>query len=116
MFRTFSAVQVVLVLAQAVLAGHFLSGNTVALGVHEVNASVVPTVALAQLVSAVLVWRPGRGPVWPVPVAAALFGALIMQVGSGYAGQLGLHVPLGVVIFGLTMLLLVGTWRLRPQA
>lgn len=116
LFRTVSAAQAALVLVQAVLAGQLLSGHAVALDLHEGNASVVATVALVQLVCAVLLWRPGRGPIWPIAAVAGLFGALTVQIGAGYAGQLGLHVPLGVVIFGLTVLLLVGPWRLRPEA
>ena len=34
----------------------------------------------------------------------------------GYAGQRAVHVPLGVAIFGLTVALAVGTWRLALPA
>jgi hypothetical protein len=61
---------------------------------------------------AVLVWRPGRGPGWPALASLALLLAEEFQMGFGYARLLGLHVPLGVAIFGLTVVMVVGTRRL----
>lgn len=61
------------------------------------------------------VWRPGRGPGWPALASLALLLAEILQLGFGYGRVLALHVPLGVAIFGLTVALALGAWRLgRP--
>jgi hypothetical protein len=100
-----------LVLTQAALAGQFLSGHGAWLRVHETNAGVIQLVGLVQLVVAVLVWRPGRGPGWPALASLALLVAEEFQIGFGYARVLALHVPLGVAIFGLTVAMLVGTGR-----
>lgn len=105
-----------LVLAQAAFAGQFLGGNQPLLIAHQVNAEIIPLVALAQLVLAVLVWRPGRGPGWPAVASALLLVAVVFQIALGWAGQLALHVPLGVAIFGLTAALLASTRPLAREA
>jgi hypothetical protein len=101
-----------LVLAQAAFAGRFLGGDAAGLRLHERNAELIATLALAQLVLAVLVWRPGRGPAWPALASLALWLAEVAQISLGYGRVLAVHVPLGVAIFGLTVALAIGTWRL----
>jgi hypothetical protein len=99
-----------LVFAQAALAGNLLAGNARALRLHEVNGTEVLTlVGLIQLLLAVLVWWPGRGPAWPALVSLLLLGAEIVQIGYGFAGRLAVHVPLGVAVFGLSLTLLLAT-------
>ena len=101
-----------LVLAQAAFAGQFLAGHAAWLRVHETNAGIIHLVAFVQLVAAILVWRPGRGPGWPALASLTLLLAEEFQLGFGYARLLALHVPLGVAIFGLTVVMVVGTGRL----
>jgi hypothetical protein len=101
-----------LILAQAAFAGQFLAGDGAWVRVHEANAGIIHMVGFFQLVLAVLVWRPGRGPGWPALASLALLLAEELQLGFGYARILALHVPLGVAIFGLAVAILVGTRRL----
>ena len=101
-----------LVLAQAAFAGRYLSGDAAGLRLHERNAELIVTLALVQLILAALVWRPGRGPAWPALASLALWLAEVAQMSLGYGRVLGVHVPLGVAIFGLTVALAIGTWRL----
>jgi len=101
-----------LILAQAGFAGQFLAGEPAWVRVHELNAGIIHLVAFVQLVVAILVWRPGRGPGWPALASLALLLAEELQLGFGYARMLALHVPLGVAIFGLTVAMLVATRRL----
>jgi hypothetical protein len=101
-----------LVLAQAAFAGRYLSGDAAGLRLHERNAELIVTLAMVQLVLAVLVWRPGRGPAWPALASLALWLAEVAQMSLGYGRVLGVHVPLGMAIFGLTVALAIGTWRL----
>lgn len=109
-FRSVVAVHVLLVLAQAAFAGRFLGGDSAALALHERNGTeIITVVALAQIVAAVLLWRPGRGSVLPAAVSAGLFAAEVLQIGYGFTGRLALHVPLGVAILGTAVALLVGT-------
>lgn len=101
-----------LILAQAAFAGQFLGGDAGWVRVHEANAGIIQLTAFVQLVLAILVWRPGRGPGWPALASLALLLVEELQLGFGYARMLALHVPLGVAIFGLTVAILVGTRRL----
>jgi hypothetical protein len=101
-----------LILAQAAFAGQFLGGDAGWVRVHEANAGIIHLTAFVQLVLAILVWRPGRGPGWPALASLALLLAEELQLGFGYARMLALHVPLGVAIFGFTIAILVGTGRL----
>lgn len=109
LLRVVAAVHAALVFAQAALAGNFLVGNAAALTLHErIGTEVLTVAALVQLVLAVLAWRPGRGRFWPVPASLAIFVAEILQIGYGFAGRLAIHIPLGVAIFGLSLVLLLG--------
>jgi len=111
----------VLVVAQAALAGQFLYRDAGALGVHRVIAEVVPVLALAL----VLVSRwPARQapPSSRLPrVAAAILVLVIAQTGLGFVGRnstfaAAVHVPLGVVIFGLVTYATVLTAGSSPVA
>ena len=134
--RAVALAHAALVLAQAAFAGRYLGGDAASLRLHERNAELIVTLALVQLVLAVLVWRPvrgrsgrgrgrrptagspavaagpGRGPGWPALASLALWLAEVAQMSLGYGRVLGVHVPLGVAIFGLTVALAIGTWRL----
>ena len=99
------------VLAQPVLAGLYLSGEFDALAVHGAIAGVVILLAMALIGAALLFCTAGRGRFWPLPVAVATFLAAGLQTGFGYARQLGLHVPLGVVIVTVAVLLAAAVWR-----
>lgn len=115
-FRVVVAVHALLVFAQAALAGNFLVGNAEALRLHEVNGTeILMPVTLVQLVLAILVWRPGRGPAWPALATLLLFVAQILQISYGFGNRLALHVPLGVAIFGLSLTLLLGTGTLSRR-
>jgi hypothetical protein len=112
--RIVVTVEAVLVFDQAVFAGQFLAGDFGALGVHRTNADVLGTVAVLQLIAAVLLWRPGRGPAWPIAVAATLFALINLQIALGFARVIAVHVPLGVAITIGTIHLLASVWR-RPR-
>ena len=114
LFRVVVTVEAVLAFDQAVFAGQFISGDYGALNSHEANAGFAGLVLLVETAAAVLLWRPGRGPRWPM---AAAFGLLLLagvQTGLGYALVLTVHVPLGVTIIALDVLMLVWAWRYRP--
>jgi heme A synthase len=107
----------VAVFAQAVLAGLFLDGGDAWRGWHAINGMLVlPLLALIQVVLAVLVWRPGRGPRWLAIASVGLLVALLVQGVLGMTGQVAAHVPLGVAIFGLAGTLLVRARALTRPA
>ena len=102
----------VAVFAQAVLAGLFLDGGDAWRDWHAINGMLVlPLLALIQVVLAVLMWRRSRGPGWLAVASLGLLLALLVQSVLGMTGQVAVHVPLGVAVFGL-----VGTLLVRARA
>jgi len=102
------------VLAQAALAGLFVTGDVDLLAWHRNNAGVTHGLLYLQLVAAILVWRPGRGPLWPVPASLAIVAAETVQVMVGQDRVIALHFPLGMAIFGMSAVFTFRTWRTLP--
>jgi hypothetical protein len=103
----------VLVLLQPVSAGLFVTGNVEMLGLHSAGHIFISLVLLLQMVAAVLIWRPGRGPAWPIWATVGMFLLVGMQAGLGYVRMLSLHIPLGVLTFGLSVAMLIAAWSPR---
>ncbi|MEV0385178.1 hypothetical protein [Nonomuraea sp. NPDC050643] len=108
-FKAVAALNTLSVLAQAVTAGQLMSGGGGSL--HGVGATAVHVLGLAQLVVAVLLWRPGRGAGWPALVSLAVLLLGFVQSAMGGSGVVTVHVPLGMTLFGLSVWLLVWSWR-----
>ena len=68
-----------------------------------------------MLVTAILHWRPGRGPVWPALISLLYFVVLALQTFLGYQRLLAYHVPLGTALIAAAILLLVWVWRPVPR-
>jgi hypothetical protein len=98
------------VLAQPVLAGMFLTGDVDAIGVHGLVGSLLVPGAMALIAAALGYVLAGRGRLWVLPVSVLLFLAVGFQVGAGYARQLELHVPLGVLIVVTSVLFTAWSW------
>ncbi|MEU8245639.1 hypothetical protein [Nonomuraea sp. NPDC048916] len=99
--------------AAAILVAASLAGQSVASGealteAHVMAGMVVHLVGLAQIVFAVLVWRPGHGAGWPALASVVLFLAGMAQHVTW--SWLGAHLPNGVVMFGLITALLIWAW------
>jgi hypothetical protein len=107
--RVTATLHLVMVLAQPVLAGLFLTGNVDAITVHGTVGSVLAAVTLV-LVGAGTAYVLRRGRLWVLPAVVALFLAVGFQVGLGYARTLGAHVPLGVAIVTASVLLTIWVW------
>jgi hypothetical protein len=99
------------VFAQPVLAGRFMSGDYDMLAAHRTNATFVAVVGFVQLLVALLVWRPGRGPGWPVLVSLGLSLAEPLQIYLGFNRIIGIHVPLAVLIVTTSAVFAVLVWR-----
>ncbi|WP_433275652.1 hypothetical protein ACQPZA_31145 [Pseudonocardia xinjiangensis] len=102
------------VLAQPVLAGLFLTGDVDAIGVHGLIGSLLILAAMVVIAVALAYVLGGRGRLWILPVAVLLFLADAFQVTAGYARQLELHIPLGVAIVVVSVLL--AAWAWTPSA
>ncbi len=88
------------VLTQAVLAGQFLSGIDRPVVFHEAIGWVIVSLSILQVTFAFLVTKMQRNSLWFVVVNFTVFLGESLQVVTGYGRFLGVHIPLGVIIFG----------------
>ncbi|WP_182908552.1 hypothetical protein [Microbispora sp. H13382] len=109
--RTFSFLRIAIILQtltiflQAVSAGLLLTasyGETL----HSAGARVMYGASLLYLLAAVLAWKPGGGSPRPVWHAAGFLVLASVQVVLGIAHVPAAHLPLGVLMFGLSVLAL----------
>jgi len=88
------------VLAQSIFAGQFLSGIEAPVVFHELNAWFILALSILQVMFSLWVTR-FRGPgIWFVMTSVLIFLAEGLQIGTGYGRFLGVHIPLGVLVFG----------------
>jgi hypothetical protein len=109
LLRVAATLHLVLVLAQPVLAGLFLTGNVDAIEVHSAVAVGVALVGLALIVVA-LVYLIAGGRLWVLPGMLLLTAAVVLQMVLGYRRELGIHIPLGVAIVTVAVLLAIWVW------
>jgi len=112
--RLLAVVVLLQVLAQAALAGGFVTGDVGLLGLHSANAILLILTSAALVPATILLVRPGRGPWWPIVVSGALWSAVVFQVGLGFSRQVGLHIPVGMSIMGLTAAFTWWAFSYRP--
>ncbi len=107
--RTFLRVAIVLqtlaILFQAVTAGVLLSSSHGEV-LHSVGARVMYGASMLYVLAAILAWRPGGGAPRPILYASGFLVLASVQVVLGIAHLPALHVPLGVLMFGLSVLAL----------
>ncbi|MCX5398442.1 hypothetical protein [Streptomyces sp. NBC_00102] len=104
--RVAIALQTLTIFLQAVSAGLLLTasyGETL----HSVGARVMYGASMLYVLAAVLAWKPGGGPVRPVWQATGFLVLASVQVVLGIAHVPSVHLPLGVLMFGLSLLALV---------
>lgn len=70
--------------------------------------------SMLYVLAAVLAWRPGGGPPRPVLHASGFLVLASAQVVLGIVHVPSLHVPLGVLMFGLSTLALGQALTARP--
>ena len=102
------------VLAQAALAGQFLSGVEGPVVFHEWTGWFILALSAAQIGITTLWFLRLGGPLWLWVASIFIFIAEALQVGTGYGRFLGVHIPLGVFVFGAVTVLLL--WSFRKQA
>jgi hypothetical protein len=110
LLRVVLSVHAIAVLSQPVLAGQFLSGDVDSIALHGVIGSWLAVLAILAIGVTVVYVVAGRGRLWILPVAVLLFFAVGIQVGAGYERTLDVHVPLGVGLAVLAVLLVIWVW------
>ncbi|MCX4587131.1 hypothetical protein [Streptomyces sp. NBC_01481] len=99
------ALQTLALLLQAVTAGLLLSSSHGEV-LHSVGARVMYGASMLYVLAAILAWRPGGGSPRPILYASGFLALASVQVVLGIAHKPALHVPLGVLMFGLSVLAL----------
>jgi hypothetical protein len=108
-FKGFCHLATLLIFVQAALAGAFISGEELDMvSVHEMVGNLLFMVVAVQLVLAFLVRGWSKFNLWAWVFALALM--VVAQIGLGYMGRndslpVSIHVPLGVLIFGLATMI-----------
>jgi hypothetical protein len=110
-FRLVITLHAAAAFTQAILAGRFLSGDYDMLRAHFINSQVVGGLAIAQVVGAVLYWRPSGGSGRPALASAMLLALEPIQIAAGIKRVIGIHVPLAVLIIVCSVLFAVWAWR-----
>lgn len=123
LLRVIVVLHCVIVLAQSAFAGNFLDGQASAMRLHQLTGtSVITAISLLQVIVATICWRRHQQTFWFALSSLVLFVAEMIQIGLGFTGQLPLHVPVGVAIFGVSLVLLYASMhnpdpaRGAPQA
>jgi hypothetical protein len=99
------ALQTLTIFLQAVSAGLLLTSSYGEV-LHSVGARVMYGASMLYLLAAVLAWKPGGGSPRPVGHATGFLVLASVQVVLGIAHVPSLHLPLGVLMFGLSVLAL----------
>ncbi|MGX1270119.1 hypothetical protein [Streptomyces phaeoluteigriseus] len=99
------ALQTLTIFLQAVSAGLLLTSSYGAT-LHDVGARVMYGASMLYLLAAVLAWKPGGGSARPVGHASGFLVLASVQVVLGIAHVPSVHLPLGVLMFGLSLLAL----------
>ncbi|MFF1916257.1 hypothetical protein ACFVYE_32650 [Streptomyces sp. NPDC058239] len=99
------ALQTLAIFFQAVTAGLLLSSSHGEV-LHSVGARVMYGASMLYVLAAILAWRPGGGSPRPILYASGFLALASVQVVLGIAHKPTLHVPLGVLMFGLSVLTL----------
>jgi hypothetical protein len=109
--RVLLTLHALLVFAQPVLAGRFMAGDYRMLSVHQTNSTVIGILGYVQVIVAFLYWRPAGGVVWPAMASLGISAAETVQILLGYARSIAIHVPLGVLVVLVNVLMVIWAWR-----
>ncbi|MER5779868.1 hypothetical protein ABT144_37335 [Streptomyces sp. NPDC002039] len=94
--------QTLAIFFQAATAGLLLSSSQGEV-LHGVGARVMYGASMLYVLAAILAWRPGGGEARPILYASGFLTLASVQVVLGIAHKPSLHVPLGVLMFGLSV-------------
>lgn len=109
LLRVFAVLHVFFAIMQPITIGQYLSGSFGMLAMHSVFGHLL-SVATFLLAIVALLYAIAGGRVWILIATAPLFFVEGFQVGMGYARLLGIHVPLGVGLVTLAVLLAIAVF------
>jgi hypothetical protein len=105
----------ILIVAQPIAAGYFLSGNVDAMNdIHSTIGGSVWMIAFLQTIVATCYTIVGGGRSWPAVLSPVLVVAEFVQLTYGYLQNFAVHIPLGTAIVGTVLWMTV--WSFRSTA
>ena len=118
--RITAPIVLLLVFIQAVLAGRGISFGGNAIDIHGMVANLTGLVVLIQVVLAFFAGMQGRVRSMLLGTNVLLLILIIAQFGLGYGGRdsrtaASLHVPNGVLIFGVATVVACIVWLASPR-
>ncbi|MDG9726728.1 hypothetical protein [Streptomyces sp. DH41] len=111
LMRITLTLQSLTILVQAVTAGLLLASVPDGRAVHSMLAGAVLLCVLLNLGVAILAWRPGGGSPRLILKSIPMLLFTLVQMALGYARVRELHVPIGVLMFGASTMLLIQAWN-----
>ncbi|MGW7454177.1 hypothetical protein [Streptomyces sp. NPDC054787] len=103
--RVAIALQTMALFFQAATAGVLLTSSH-GYALHDAGSKVMYGASMVYVIAAILAWRPGGGSPRPILHASGFLALASVQVVLGVAHVKSLHVPLGIAMFGLSILAL----------
>jgi hypothetical protein len=107
--RVATTVLALATIAQPLFIGRYLDGDYDAIRWHSANAFLLVLLTTVVGVVALVWWLRGGRP-WPFVLLVLLWFLVGLQLGTGYARSLSIHIPLGVAIVTGTIALAVWSW------
>ncbi|MBB4983999.1 MULTISPECIES: hypothetical protein [Streptomyces] len=108
------ALQTLTLFFQASTAGLLLTSSQGEV-LHGVGARVMYGATMLYVLAAILAWKPGGGSPRPILYSTGFLVLASVQVVLGVTHKPALHVPLGVLMFGLSVLALGQILNARRQ-
>lgn len=104
--RVAAGISSVLVILQATLAGQMLSTNPDIIAMHEWGGHLLFVLSIVIAVAGILAQRRKQVEAWVAGLGVVTFFLVSGQMYAGYAAVRALHVPLGVTLLGVMLVLL----------
>ncbi|MBZ2195835.1 hypothetical protein [Occultella gossypii] len=105
----------VLLFAQSITAGLFMTQVRAAFPIHREVANAAAIAILVGVVAAILCVRLRRDPRWPIAAAVGMLILMSLQAFAGFRSLTALHVPLGVLTITLAIAFAAWTWLGGPR-
>ena len=115
LLRSSLTLAAVLLFAQSITAGLFMTNLLAAFPVHREVATAATVAVLFSIVAAILCVRLRRDARWLIATTIGMVILVSLQAFAGYRSLTALHVPLGVITITLAIAFAAWTWTRAPQ-
>jgi len=111
LLRFILVLHTLVLLMLAGLAGEFLSGTDGVVKFHEYAAFAALAICFLQTGAAAAAQRSGNVSLWLLIGTILVLLAEGLQIGTGFGRFLRVHIPLGVIVFGVVLVQTISVFR-----